>query len=110
MTDSIDKVVAEMRATGKAIGPERLAQVMFDWANRLDALRREVPDGFTEKWWMCGHPAWPAPLDIWPPGRESAIDTIKRNPHPNARLMREWVGGRVEYIGDDLANLIGAKE
>lgn len=38
MTDSIDKVVSEMRATAKATSAERMAPIYVEWADRLSAL------------------------------------------------------------------------
>lgn len=36
--DSLERLIAEMRATAKATSPERMAQIYAQWADRLDSL------------------------------------------------------------------------
>jgi hypothetical protein len=61
-----------------------------------------------EQWFMCCHPAWPDPLRCWG-GRDDAIATLKSHPHPDAWLLCELSGGRVEYKGAELAALAGVR-
>lgn len=50
-----------------------------------------MTEELTEEYVLCGHPAWPDPLRIWPPTRERALATLAEHPHPDAYLQRRVV-------------------
>lgn len=46
--------------------------------------------GFQPRYRLVKHPAWPDPLDIWPPTLEQAEKTLAEHPHPDAYITRRW--------------------
>ncbi|WIB65804.1 hypothetical protein [Curtobacterium sp. MCBD17_040] len=46
--------------------------------------------GFERRYYLCGHPAWPDPLRIWPPTAEHAERTFLEHPHPDAYVLLKW--------------------
>lgn len=66
-----------------------------DSESDLELLKRL---GFRPRYLLCKHPAWPDPLDIWPPTEEHARETFENNPHPDAYVLRKWEGPREVFI------------
>lgn len=49
--------------------------------------------GFEPRYYLCKHPAWPDPLNIWPPTQENAEYAYRRYPHPDAYVLKKWAEG-----------------
>lgn len=62
----------------------------------------------TEGWYVCGHPAWPAPLEAGASAAE-AVKTLRYCRSGGVQegwLLRTVTGGRIEFQGDALNALI----
>jgi hypothetical protein len=57
-----------------------------------------------EKWFMCGHPAWPDPLQR-ADARDAAL-AIRMYPHRNAYLVMYTQGPRREYKDERLIDFV----
>lgn len=64
-----------------------------------------VPEGFTERWFVCKHPCWPQPLEVQT--LNEALGVLERTPHEEAFLVRKLEGGRVEVHAEEIKELVG---
>lgn len=92
--------VSAQQAEEYVVDLEKTRAAVLDLLQESASLERD--------WFMCCHPAWPDPLRIWPRGEENAARTIREHPNPQAYLISELKGGRVEYKGADLAKFLEA--
>ena len=79
------------------LGISDLLQGYLDMYETVQELEATIAT-FDERWYLCGHPAWPDPLMIWPPTEEKARESYERNAHPNAWLGRRLEQGRMEVV------------